>query len=102
MIKIYGSYFTHFPQFTYLRIRGYEGKPLKLPLYCVDLMVLIEVCRQLGEVKKNCKERKGSGYNFPIELGHYKCKTIRDSLKLKIEIKSLNLLTYSPRKNFDR
>lgn len=64
-------------------------------------MVLIKVCKQLVEVKKCCKARKGLGYNFPIKLGHYKCRKIQDALKLKIEINSLNLLTYSPRPNFD-
>jgi hypothetical protein len=70
LIDIYNSFFTQFPKFTYLRIRGYEGKPLRLPHHCLDHFVLIEICRQLAEVEKNCKTRKGFGYTFPIELEH--------------------------------
>lgn len=101
LIDIYGSLFTQFPKFTYLRIRGYEGKPLRLPRHCLDHFVLIEICRQLAEVDKNYKTQKGFGYTFLVELGHYKYKTIQDDLKLKTEIKSMDLLTYSARPNFD-
>ena len=50
---------------------------------------------------KSCKARKGSGFVFLIELGHYKCKNIKDAFELKHELSMMNLGTYHSHSNFD-
>lgn len=84
-----------------MRVGGYEGKPLKLPQYCLDRYILIEIRRQIAEVDKNCKTRKGYGYVFPIDLGHYKCRSIQYALGMQAKLKTMNLPTYFIHSQFD-
>lgn len=38
---------------------------------------------------------------LPIELGHYRCKSLQDALTMEGELHSLNLKPYTPRTNID-
>lgn len=61
LINTYGSHFIQFQRFSYIRVGGFDGYPLKLPRYAKDRFVLIDIYRQLDEVNKRCKERKKVG-----------------------------------------
>ena len=45
VVKINGCYYIQFPRFTYIRVGGFFGEPLKLPRYFSDSIVLSEMCR---------------------------------------------------------
>ena len=45
-IQVYGYFYIQFPKFTYIKMGGYLGEPLKLPRYCLDPIVLSKMCRQ--------------------------------------------------------
>ena len=68
LITIYGSFFTQFPRFTYIRVDRYEGKPLKLPKFCLDHYILIEVCRQVIEVDKSVRLEVALATLFQLSL----------------------------------
>ena len=44
-IQVYGCFYIQFPRFTYIRMGGFSGEPLKLPRYYLDSIVLFEMCR---------------------------------------------------------
>ena len=44
-IQVYVYFYIQFPKFTYLRMGGFSSEPLKLPCYCLDFIVLFEMCR---------------------------------------------------------
>lgn len=69
-----------------IRIRGYDGFPCKLPKYANDGFVLIEVCSQISELNKRCKERKKSGVSFPIGLSFHKCGSSFDALNIERDV----------------
>ena len=71
------------------------------PQHFLDHYVLIEVCRLLAEVEKNCKAQKDSCYTFHMEVEHYRYKFIWDALDLKVEFNTLNLSFYALCPNFD-
>lgn len=97
LVSSYGSYFIHFPQFTFVRVGVFESEPMKLPRYALDQFVLIEICRLLGHIDKKTVGKKDSRVSFPVDLGHYICKTLSDELNLEIYFKKLNLKYYVPR-----
>lgn len=45
LVKIYGSFFTQFNHFDYIRVGGFKGEPFMLPRYVSDPYILIEVLR---------------------------------------------------------
>ncbi|KAH9312477.1 hypothetical protein KI387_027512, partial [Taxus chinensis] len=42
LISHYGAYFIEFRKLSDIRLAGYEGAPLRLPMFCNDKMSLIE------------------------------------------------------------
>lgn len=47
LVSEFGSFYIQFDRFSYLRIGCFEKAPLKLPRYPEDLLVFLEVCRQM-------------------------------------------------------
>lgn len=45
-IKLYGGFYIQFPKFTYLRVGGFSSEPLRLPHYCLDNIILFEICKK--------------------------------------------------------
>jgi len=39
LISIYGSFFIQFSEFTYIRVGGFDGEPMKLPRYVFDRFI---------------------------------------------------------------
>ena len=72
VIQVYGYFYIRFPKFTYLRIGGFTSQPLKLPRYCLDSIVLLEMCKQFVLVIESFENTKrSSSVFFPIEIDHY-------------------------------
>lgn len=71
----FGSFYTQFNQFSYLRIGGFEKEPLKLPCFPSDYVVFLEVCRQMSIVNVKYLNMGKRGYSFPLSTSIFGCKT---------------------------
>lgn len=101
-IKIYGYFYIQFPKFTYLTTGGFSGEPLKLPRYCLDSIVLSEICRQLIFVFDSSEStKKSTSFLFPIEIGHYRCSNYKQARLAQLALSRLCLKPYTPREEFD-
>ncbi|KAH9296594.1 hypothetical protein KI387_040182, partial [Taxus chinensis] len=87
--------------FSYIRTAGFEGAPYKLPIYCNDKIVLVELCRQLDVLHRTCRDKKISGIQFPITLGNYTCRSTQDAQNIERTISELNFHSYQKRTSFD-
>lgn len=47
LIQSYGSIYSQYPKFTYLRIGGFDDESMQLSRYAFDYFILVEVSRQL-------------------------------------------------------
>ncbi|KAH9318748.1 hypothetical protein KI387_020517, partial [Taxus chinensis] len=57
--------------FTYLRVTGFSGEPIKMLRYPNDRLIAMELNRQLVELHDlQSKRHKSTGF-FPITVGHY-------------------------------
>lgn len=75
LIMKFGSFFTQFDRFTYLRIGGFEKAPLKLPQFPSDFIVFLEVCRQMAMVNVKYLNMGKKGYAFPLSMSFFSYKT---------------------------
>ena len=94
VVQIYGCYYIQFPRFTYIKVGGFPGEPLKLPRYCSDSVVLSEMCRQFVSVVESFQiSKRSSSIFFPIEIGHYRCPSLKEAI---LSAKSLTHLCFKP------
>lgn len=101
-INIYGCFYIQFPKFTYLRVGGFSGEPIRLPRYCLDNIILYEICRQFVCMIESLEStKKSSSSIFPIEIGHYRCSNFKQVVLTKTTLSRLYLKPYSPREDFD-
>lgn len=70
LVQRYGAWFIQFPRFSYIRIAGFEGAPFRLPSYPTDKVILLEVARQAPPVNSLLRDKKQSGFAFPMILGN--------------------------------
>ena len=101
-IQVYGYFYVQFPKFTYIKMGGYLGEPLKLPHYCLYPVILSEMCRQFVLVVESfeiCKS--SSSIFFPIEIGHYRCPNLKQAMLTRKTLTHLSFKPFSPRENFD-
>ena len=102
VVQIYGCYFIQFPRFTYIRIGGFPNKPLKLPHYCSHSMVLAEMCRQFASLVESFQiSNKASSVFFTIEIGHYRCPSVKEALLSTKSLTRLCLKPFTSRLDFD-
>lgn len=101
LIQPYGSYFIHFPWFTYLRIGGFKEEPTKFPWYALDCFVLAEICRQLFSVLKDNLPQEDWEIAFPIKLGLLVCNRITNSSLIGSNFLGFNYGFYHSRRSFD-
>ena len=48
-VQIYGCFYIQFPKFTYIRMGGYLGEPLKLPRYFLDPISCLKCVGNLSQ-----------------------------------------------------
>ena len=59
----------------YLHLASFDGFPLKLPRYPSDMIVLIEIVRQVIQVNVLSRSLKKKGYEFPMKVGAFSCES---------------------------
>lgn len=69
LFQQYGVWFIQFPKFTYIRVQGCPSPPYMLPCYPTDIIVLLEVVRQLVAYVKAYRHKHRTSVSFPITLG---------------------------------
>ena len=93
-IQVYGCFYIQFPKFTYIRMGGYSGEPLKLPRYFLDPIVLSKMCRQFVLVVESFEvSKRASSIYFPIEIGHYRCPNQKQAMLTR---EALSRLCFKP------
>ena len=101
-IQVYGCFYIQFSKFTYIRMGGYSGEPLKLPRYCLDPVVLSEMCSQFVSVVEFFEvSKRACSVFFPIEIGHYRCPNLKQAMLTREALSRLCFKPFSPRENFD-
>lgn len=100
-VQKYGSVFIQFPKFTYLRLATYDGCPLMLPRFVDDKLILIEICRQISQINKLCRNRRVDEMLFPIDIGYYSYDTASDARNIERSIATINLHPYTMRFPYD-
>ncbi|KAH9329023.1 hypothetical protein KI387_001131 [Taxus chinensis] len=102
VVSQHGCIFIQFADFTYLRVTGFSGEPVKLPRYPSDKWVIMELCRQLVEMHDLQSKRHKSTGSFPITVGYYSCQSIHKARGIKAEMFSEYEHEFFPaRLNFD-
>lgn len=103
LIRKYGAWFIQFPRFTYIKIVGFEGTPYQLPRYPLDRLVLMEVPRQAHPAGSLLRDKKQSGFTFPVILGNLdvRFKNLVQAEESFAELASYCLQEHFPRKCFD-
>ena len=94
-VQKYGSVFIQFLKFTYIWLATYDGSPLMLPRFVDDKLVLVEMCRQISQINKLCRNRKVDERPFPIGIGYYNCDTASDARNIERSIATINLHPYT-------
>lgn len=96
LVEKYGSWCIQFPTFTYLWIQGFQSEPYKLPRYPMDMMISLEVVRQLLEYDFLQKEKHRAWITLPIALGKSLevCHTIATTNLVIEELEFYHLGTY--------
>ena len=74
-ISQFGNYFIKFSTFSYLQLATFDGFPLKIPRYPSDMIMLIEIMKQVIQVNMLSKSLKKKGYEFPMKVGAYSCES---------------------------
>lgn len=100
LVLKFGSFYIQFDRFSYLRIGGYEKVPLKLPKYPEDLLVFLEVCRQMAIVNIKYMNMGKQGYAFPL-VTPFSCKNNQMANGVENILKEYNLQYLFVRTNFD-
>ena len=75
LVKRYGWWYIQFQKFTYIRIAGNTGCPMKLPRYPPNRLVVMEVARQLAHFDKIQKHKHKQGVTFPLQAGADSCNS---------------------------
>jgi len=71
-IGLHSSWYIQFPNFTYIRIKGFEGKPFMLPRYPSNKLIVLEFSRQNLNAFRMYKKRYGRGnLKLPWAAGRY-------------------------------
>ena len=99
LISNCGSFLIQCAQFTYIYIGGFQDCPLMLRHFVDDRLVLLEVCRQIGQVKKKC--RNIGSIPFPIGIKHYNCLSSFDAQNIERSMVNINLHSFHSRFPFD-
>ena len=68
LISTYGSFFIHYPRFTYICIGGFPYCPLMLSHFVDVWLVLSEVCRQIGQVKESAGTKDQSLSQLELDI----------------------------------
>lgn len=97
----FGSFYTQFDRFTYLRIGGFEEAPLKLPRFPSDYIVFLEVCRQMVVVNVKYLNMGKKGYTVSLSTPHFSCKTNGTAKAMEIILEKLHFQSLSSRNSFD-
>lgn len=103
LIEKYGSWYIQFPTFTYLRIHGFQSEPYRLPRYPTDIMILLEVVRQLLEFNVIQREKHRAGMTFPISVGKTSkvCQSAIAASTASEELAFYRFATYKKRERFN-
>lgn len=79
VIGQFGYYIIQFSYFSYLHLAVFDGFPLKLPRYLVDMIMLMEIMRQALQVNVLSASLRKKGYEFPLKVGSYICESKSDA-----------------------
>ena len=102
VIQVYGYFYIQFPKFTYLKIGGFSGEPLKFLRYYLDSIILLEICRKFVSVIESFENtKKSSSVFFPIEIGHYRCPSLKQPMLTKEALARLCFKPFFPQESFD-
>ena len=102
VVQIYGYFYIQFLRFTYIRMGCFSGEPLKLPRYCLDSIVLSEICRQFVSVVESFQiSKRSSSVFFPIEIGHYRSPSLKKTMLAKESLAHLCFKPFSSQEYFD-
>ena len=77
-INQFGNFFIQFSSFSYLCLVAFDGIPLKLPRYPSDMIVLIEMVRQVVHVNLLSATLRKKGYEFHMKVGVFSCESWSD------------------------
>lgn len=101
LVLKFGSFYIQFDRFSYLRIGGYKKAPLKLPKYPEDLLVFLEVYRQMAIVNIKYMNMGKRGYTFLLVTCSFSCKSNQMARNVERILKEYNLQLLFVRTNFD-
>ncbi|XP_059070319.1 uncharacterized protein LOC131070828 [Cryptomeria japonica] len=103
LVQRYGFWFIQFPRFSYIRIAGSKGAPVRLLRYSTQKIVILEVARQSRSVNSLLKDKKQSRFAFPIIIGNLDVhlKSPAHAEESLAELASYGLQEHFPKKCFD-
>lgn len=81
-ISVHAYFFLHNADHTFFKFYGSEERPLFLPRYANDRLILMEFARQLLFLKEKVW-KKNMTINLPISIARYVCQTWVETANMK-------------------
>lgn len=89
--------FIQFPNFTYIKIGGFEEEPMKLPRHTLDYFVLDKIYRKLGVVVKRFLFEDKWDNVFLDKIGKISCKNMENSINIGCDLCTFDFKFYKER-----